>query len=287
MRYSQLRAFHHVAETKGFSRAAEAMNVSQPAVSDQISRLERDHDVLLFQRTGKQTTLTEAGKRLFELTREFFDTEARIADYLSDARAALEGELRLIVDSAHHINDILSQFRVAHPRIKVILRTGNSATVMAELRAFRADVGVVGTPQLDSDMDQLPLNTSPIVAFAARELAQGLPTPITLADLLNLPFVSREGGSQTLGIFQDELTARGLKMEPAITAEGREAVRDIVAAGAGIGVIARSELAEDDRLVALPIADLNVQMSETLICLSRRREVRAIRAFMATAAQAG
>lgn len=285
MRYSQLRAFHHVAETKGFSRAAEAMNVSQPAVSDQISRLERDHDVLLFQRTGKQTALTEAGEQLYKLTREFFDTEARIGDFLSDARAALEGELRLIVDSAHHINDILRQFRAAHPRIKVTLRTGNSATVMSELRAFRADVGVVGTRQVESDLDRVPLNTSPIVAFAAREVAQGLPSPITLADLLKLPFVSREAGSQTLGIFQSELAKRGLRMEPAITAEGREAVRDIVAAGAGIGVIARSELAEDDRLVALPIADLDVAMSETLICLARRREVRAIRAFMATARQ--
>ena len=287
MRYSQLRAFHHVAETKGFSRAAEAMNVSQPAVSDQISRLERDHDVLLFQRTGKQTVLTEAGQRLFDLTREFFDTEARIAEFLSDTRAALEGELRLIVDSAHHINDILSRFRAAHPRIKVILRTGNSATVMTELRAFRADVGVVGTPQVETDMDQVALNTSPIVAFAAREVARGLSAPIALAELLKLPFVSREAGSQTLQIFQAQLAARGLKLEPAITAEGREAVRDIVAAGAGIGVIARSELAEDDRLVALPIADLNVEMSETLICLSRRRDVRAIRAFMAIARQSG
>ncbi len=65
MRHSQLRAFHAVALHGGFSRAAEVVNQSQPALSDQVKRLEQDHDVLLFRREGRRVRLTESGEELF------------------------------------------------------------------------------------------------------------------------------------------------------------------------------------------------------------------------------
>ena len=68
MRYSQLRAFHHVALHGGFSRAARALNISQPSVSDQVRQLEQRHDVLLFTREARQVRMTDAGEALFRLT---------------------------------------------------------------------------------------------------------------------------------------------------------------------------------------------------------------------------
>ena len=73
MRYSQLRAFHHVARCGGFSAAADALNQTQPSLSDQVRKLETAHDVLLFHRDGRRIRLTEAGEGLFRLTRQFFD----------------------------------------------------------------------------------------------------------------------------------------------------------------------------------------------------------------------
>lgn len=283
MRHSQLRAFHFVARTGGFSRAAKAMNLSQPAVSDQVGQLERDHDVLLFHRARRQVSLTEAGERLFALTQPYFEIEERIGEALSASRAAVAGQLRLVVDAAHHINNVLSRFRARHPRVTVSVAVGNSAFVTEELRGYRADIGVIGTPAEEADFDAIPLGSSPIIAFAAREIARSLPNPLPLAELTRQPFVSREEGSKTRQMLESELARRGLKLKPAVTAQGREAVRDIVVAGAGIGAISRAEFGADDRLQALPFADCRLEMRETLICLSRRRDVPTIRAFMAAA----
>ncbi|MDJ0826709.1 MAG: LysR substrate-binding domain-containing protein [Rhodobacter sp.] len=286
MRHSQLRAFHHVAQTGGFSRAARAMHLSQPAVSDQVGQLERDHDVLLFHRTGRQVVLTEAGARLYALTQQYFELEDRIAQALSASQAAIKGRLRLVVDAAHHINDVLSRFRAKHPKVTIDVTVGNSAVVLDELRAYRADIGVIGTRADEADFVAIPLGASPIVAFAPIELAGSLPDPLPLAELTRRPFISREQGSKTRALLETEMTKRGLKLSPAVTAQGREAVRDIVAAGAGIGVISGAEFGADKRLQALPLADCELEMRETLICLSRRREVPVIQAFMEVAGRA-
>jgi len=284
MTYAQLRAFHHVALSGGFSRAAETLRLSQPAISEQVRNLERDHDVLLFRRDRRQVALTKAGEALFALTRQFFDVEARIGDLMSESRAAVEGELRLVVDAAHHVTEILNLYRQAHPRVRIRLQTGNTERVLAELRNFTADVGVIGAEASEHDLDAVPLGHSPIIAFAAKGFA-GVGPDVTLEQLAKLPLVLREQGSKTRAGLEAEATRRGLRLTPAIIAEGREAVRHIVASGAGIGITSAAEFSPDRRLKALPIMDIDVTMSETIVCLSQRRDVRAIRAFMDIAEQ--
>ena len=75
MRYVQLRAFHYVAICGGFSRAAEALCLTQPAISDQVRKLEEEYDVILFNRRKKQVSLTSAGQQLLEISRRLFEVE--------------------------------------------------------------------------------------------------------------------------------------------------------------------------------------------------------------------
>ena len=87
MRHAQLRAFHNVAVHGGFSRAADAMNLTQPALSDQVRKLEAEYDVRLFDRTRKQIAITEAGTRLLEITRRLFEVADQARDMLSESRS--------------------------------------------------------------------------------------------------------------------------------------------------------------------------------------------------------
>ena len=116
MRYTQLRAFHHVASQGGFSRAAEYLNQSQPSLSEQVRQLERDYDFLLFIRRNRKVELTEAGERLLELTRQYFEGEETIGEYLDQSRHALSGTIRIMVDSPAHVSEILHRFRNRHPK---------------------------------------------------------------------------------------------------------------------------------------------------------------------------
>lgn len=86
MRYVQLRAFHHVAICGGFSRAAEELLLTQPAISDQVRKLEEDYDVLLFNRHKRQVRLTPEGEALLAITRRLFDSEDQARQLLSETR---------------------------------------------------------------------------------------------------------------------------------------------------------------------------------------------------------
>ena len=144
MRYSQLRAFHFVALKGGFSRAAAAMHITQPGVSEQVRKLEQDYDVLLFNRERKVIALTQAGEQLFLLTKQFFEIEQHIDEYLSEARTEMDGRIRIIADSARHVTQILAEFRKRYPKVHVLLQSGNSEDVVDRLRSYDAEIGVLG-----------------------------------------------------------------------------------------------------------------------------------------------
>lgn len=283
MRYVQLRAFHHVAVTGGFSRAAEALHLTQPAISDQVRRLEQEYDVLLFVRHHRRVELTPAGRNLLAITHRLFECEARALDFLSESRALRAGELRVMADSAIHLTGLLARYRSRYPGVRVTLRTGNSDEVIAALYGFTADIGVLGTVPQERTLSVVRLGSTPITAFAARGTPWAGLGPVDFARLVGLPLVMREAGSRTRAKIEEAARTRGLTLVPSIEAEGREAVRDLVASGAGIGFVSEAEFGADSRVVALPLAGPPILMDEALVCLAERAEVRQIRAFMALA----
>jgi len=289
MRHSQLRAFHYTALLGGFSRAAEALFVSQPAISEQVRKLETEHDVLLISRERRQITLTRQGEKLFHLTKQLFEVEQQIREYLSESSAAIEGTLRIVADSAHHVTGILSRFRTRYPNIRVTMRTGNTGEILDELRAYNAEIGVVGSLGDSHDLTALSLGRSQIIAFAAKGFLPDGKLSLSLSDLKDQPLIFRETGSKTRQKLLDEAARKKIRLRPAIEAEGREAVRELVASGAGIGFVSRAEFSHDDRLVPLTLSDVDIQMSESIVHLAGRSEVRLIRAFMefARAAESG
>jgi aminoethylphosphonate catabolism LysR family transcriptional regulator len=280
MRYAQLRAFHHVALAEGFSRAADMLNQSQPSVSDQVRRLEVAHDVLLFDRSGRKVRLTEAGEGLFKLTKSFFEIEDGIAVYLDRNRAAIAGRLRIVADSAVHVTQAIGRFRVSHPKVAISLWSGNTEDVLARLRSYDAEVGVVGNIGDDPDLDRVPLGETPIVAIAAHGLIPGEPRSIDFRDLGNWPLVIREPGSRTRAKLEAAAARAGIQLAPAIEVEGREAMREVVASGAGLGFVSEAEFGHDTRLRRIAISSAELSMAETLVTLRARRDVPVIRAFL-------
>ena len=291
MRYSQLKAFYHVARQGGFSRAAAYLNQSQPSLSDHVRQLERDHDVLLFTRRNRKVVLTDAGEEMFRLVRQFFDAEEMIGEFLDQSRKSLKGRLRIMADSSAHITSILHRFRAANPGILVEMRTGNTAEVLTALRQYEAEIGIFGSTSVAPDLDTLPLGASPIIALAAPGFfdnlipASRVSTGLTFDDLAGLPLIFRERGSETQAQVIEAARRAGVRLKPAMVVEGREAMRDLVAEGFGIGFAAEAEIVADSRLDKISISSDRLEMAETLACLTIRRDLPAIRAFFNTLAQ--
>lgn len=283
MRYAQLRAFHYVATCGGFSRAAEELCLTQPAISDQVRKLEEEYDILLFNRQRKQATLTELGKEMLAITRNFFECEQQAKDLLTESRALRTGTLRIVADSAYHLLGIMKSFQTTYPNVRIIMQAGNTETVIRDLYSYDADIGVLGEIPTGQDFEILKLSSTPIIAFASLEHPISQRTSLTFADLAELPLVLRERGSKTRRKLEEGATIAGVKLQGIIEAEGREAVREIVAAGIGIGVVSQAEFGHDPRLIQIPIEGPPMLMEEAMICLKERSQSKIVRALFSAA----
>ena len=287
MRYAQIKAFHHVALRGGFSRAAEALRLTQPALSEQVRKLEAEYDVVLFNRRKKQVTLTEAGRQLLEVTRRFFEAESQIEDVLGQARASAGGRLRIVADSPVHLLGALEAFRSRHPKVQVTISAGNSEQVLAALYAYEADIGVLGDLPPDSNLEILRLGASPLIAFAAKDSPAARRSRIGLSDLAKLPLALREPNSRTRRMLEAAAARAGVELTATIEAEGREAIREIVATGSAVGVVSEAEFGHDPRLKKIAISGEPMLVEEALVCLKERAGGRLVRAFLEVAGRRG
>lgn len=278
--HAQLKAFHAVAVHGGFTRAAERLFLSQPAISDQVRKLEEHYGVQLFHRTKRSVQLSELGERLLAITQRLFAAEGEAEELLSSSRALRTGSLTLAVDSPVHVLPYIARFNARYPGIRISLVTGNTDEALGRLFAYRADLAVVGRPVEDPRLLCKPLSCGPLVAFVARGHPWASRTAIQLADLDDLPMVLREQGSMTRQLLEEEMRRAGLRLRPAIEVEGREAVRELVLAGMGVGLVSAAELGDHPQVHALPIIDCQRQMTETLVCLREQGARRIIESFL-------
>jgi LysR family transcriptional regulator, low CO2-responsive transcriptional regulator len=280
MRYVQIRAFHYVATYGGFSRAADALFLTQPAISDQVRKLEEAYDMLLFNRQKKQVHLTPQGAQLFEITKRFFEVENQALDFLSENKAFTTGTLRIKADSAHHVLGTIQKFRQKFPDIKIEIKTGNSQDVIDDLLSYDADIGVLGTIPKNPNIQVVKLGKSPIIAFTAKSNPLSKHKTLTFEQLGKLPLVMREKGSKTRQKLETAAALDNTTLLPAIEAEGREAVQEIVGSGTGIGFVSQKEFFQDDQFVAIRIKGAPIEMEEAVVNLKERSDGKLIRTFM-------
>jgi aminoethylphosphonate catabolism LysR family transcriptional regulator len=278
--HAQLKAFHAVATHGGFSRAAEKLFLTQPAVSDQVRRLEEYYGVLLFYRNKRTVRMTALGERLLALTQRLFAVEAEVDELLSCHRALTEGELTLAVDSTIHILPYLARFNETWPGIALKLVTGNTRQSLERLLTYRADLAILGGEIDDERLQSVSLSDAPLVAFVSAGHAWAEHAEISLRDLANMPIVLREEGSTTRALIEAEMRAAGLALRHTIEAQGREAASEIVAAGIGVGIVSRAEIGRDHRIRAISIRDCQARMHESLVCLREQASRRIIQTFM-------
>ncbi len=236
--------------------------------------------MLLFNRSRKQVTLTHSGQKLLEVTHRMFEAEQQALELLTESRALRSGTLRIVADAAHHLLHILGTFRKKHPGIQVSMRAGNTETVVSNLYSYDADIGVLGEVPTSRDFEILKLNSTPVVAFVSLDHPLAKASSLTLKELAQQSLVLRERGSKTRQKLEDMASASKVELRPAIEAEGREAVREIVASGAGIGFVSAAEFGQDARLVKIQIEGPEILMDEALICLRERSGGKLVRAFL-------
>ncbi len=280
MRYAQLKAFHAVAENGGFSKAADRLSLTQPAISDHIRKLEEAYGAELFLRRRGVVELTSFARKLFAVTERMFEAEAEALELLSRAKGMEEGTLSIGADAATHVLPLVRRFRQRYPKIQLRLVAGNSAQLLERLDRFEIDFAVIAeAPPQQAYLARL-LRDDEIHALTAATHPFAKRAEISLAEFVQQPVVLREEGSATRGLLLAEIARRSLALANAMEIESREAAREAVAGGMGVGIISSAEVVPDARLHMLRFSDWQATMSEWLVCLAARADLHIIRAVL-------
>ena len=280
MNLTLLRAFHVVAQAGSFSGAARAGATSQPTLSAQVRSLEASYGVSLFDRHGRKLGLTPLGQRLLAVTTRLFAAEEEARDLLAGARTLTRGLLRVAADSPTHVMPLLASLRERHENVTFSLRTGNSSDVIQSVLSFEADVGVMAKRTADPRIHSLAIRNDQLVLFVPRQHPWAERRSVALGELADRDIVIRERGSVTRELFESRLAERDVRPKRLLEVQTREAVRETVLAGFGIGVVFESELGPDPQTQALEIRDADLSVTEYLICLEERRRLPLVRSFL-------
>ena len=279
MNYSQLRAFHAVATHGTFTGGARDLHVTQPAVTAQVKALETEHGVELFFRRSRGVELTETGRELMGITTRLFGVIEEAECLLESASAEMRGTLRVAADGPFYAMSFLSEFKTRYPDVELKVTIGNSDLVERRLRNYEADVAVMARRGDEDIFSALDCGSEPVVAFVGREHPWAERESISLKELDGADMVRREAGSRTQQAFDEACVANAVSPHFKLELGSREAVREAVAYGLGVGVVALGEIGHDDRLRPLPFSDVEIVNDEYVVCMRTREGSRMIRAF--------
>lgn len=284
MSYSQLRAFDAVARAGSFSRAAQMLGVTQPAVSLQVAALERAYRTDLVQRAGAALGLTQEGQALFALTRQMFSVEAEIEDFLTASLKLQRGHLRFGADGPHLALDLVAGFRKLYPGITLELVLGNATETWNALQQSAVDVAMLANPPEDVRVGYVPVAEQDMMLLVPRGHALAKRPDIGLKDIISEKVIFREHGSNTQRTLERRLKKLRLTLHPILTVGSREAMIEAVSRKIGIGFIFAREKNEDPRSVVVPLRELRASNRNMLVYLKPRRRRRTVQALIDLAA---
>lgn len=277
---AELRAFEATARAGSMSAAARQLGLSQPTISAHIANLEQRFGVEVFHRRGRGVALTEFGALLHEATHRIRRAEEEAELLLLSARSQYQGHLRLGAIGPYNVLPILKRFRAACPRVQISVRMGDSRAVLRGVLDLEHDVGLLLHAVDDARVHCLPYRRQPLVVLASRSHPLAGRGSVSLADLNGREFVLRETGSGTRAAFEAGLAAAGVQVRCALVVGSREGIKEAVAQGLGLGVVAATAFVADERVVALPLHPADVATHVHVVCLKERLPAVLIQRFL-------
>ncbi len=254
----QLKVFDAVARLSSYSRAAEELHLTQPAVSTQVRKLEEHAGLPLFEQLGKKIYLTAAGTELLQHGRAIMAQFEEAQSAMAQFKGVAGGKLNVAVISAgdYFFPRLLVEFARHHQGVTLNLAVRNRDDLLADLAENRTDLAVMVRPPLDSDTINEAFAPHPYVIVAARKHALVGESRISLSRVVREPFIVRETGSDTWQSMVDGFGAHMAKLNVAMQIKSTETIKQAVIAGMGISFLSAHTVSRELRARSLAILDV-------------------------------
>lgn len=276
MTFEQLRVFVTVAEHLHFTRAAQALNLTQPAVSASVAALESTYNLKLFHRVGRRIELTDAGRVFLEDARAVLQHVRETEDHLVALSQLPQGRLNIAASQTVGtcwLPSFIHRLHCEHPEIALHLHIANTVQVAVAVREGVADLGVVEGEVEDPSLDIRPVAGDRLVLVVGRGHPWAGRKRVELDEFAETAWVIREKGSGTRRLFEQLFAAAGhppAQLAGALELPNGEAVARAVAAGAGAAVLSELVVASDVRAGLL--CQIDAPLPKRTFSLLRHKE---------------
>lgn len=284
LNFHQLHIFYTVAEKGSFSHAAQALHMTQPAVTMQMQSLEDYFGTKLFIRSTKRVELTEAGRTLLPFASRSIELMKETDISMSKFTHMLEGRLHLgssLTIGEYILPRLLGPFSAEYPNISVSMKVNNTKQILEEVLSHQLTFGLVEAEVKHPDVFTEAVLSDELKLIAPRNHPLAERESIPLEEMLKYPFVLREQGSGTRKVMEEELARAGcdvsmLKIVMELGSTG--AVKSAVEAGLGISILSQSSVKHEAALGVLKVKDVEgicfarsfyaIYLSSTLLPIS-------------------
>lgn len=258
----RLRVFITAAKTLNFTKCAEQLYISQPAVSKHIGELESRYKVQLFERSGSRLALTEAGRVMLEHAERIADGYRRLQYEMDLFTDRLGGELKVGASTTiaqYVLPQVLARFTARFPEVKVSLASGNSEQVEAALARHDTDLGLVESSARHPGFHYEPFIPDELVLIASTKGWYGRCDQVTLAELQTVPLVLRESGSGTLEVISKYLAAADVRLASlrvVMQLGSTESIKSFVRNSDAMAIVSVASIVDELRSGELRIIDI-------------------------------
>ena len=284
----RLQVFHTVARLLSFTKAADSLHMTQPAVTFQVRQLEEYFNTRLFDRTHNRISLTEVGEKVFTYSEQILGLYREMDNDIRTLTGEIIGVLVIGASTTvaeYMLPRLLGEFQELYPNVKLRLKVSNSLSIVHMVENNDIDIGIVESTVLNKSLavescwqDNLVVIVAPGHPLADKE-------SVHVNELKNYPFISREEGSGTRDVLSDYLEENGMSMNDldlSMEFGSPEAIKNAVESGLGISIVSETTLAKElqlNPLVSVKV-DPPIQRPFSLVHQRQKFRIRAMQEFL-------
>lgn len=281
----QLRALQEIAKYQSITKAAEAMNMTQPAVSIQLKNLQEQFSVPLTEIIGKKIHITEFGQELVETAERIVAEMESIETRMLELKGLLGGKIRIssVSTGKYVIPYLMSDFMKIYPHVDISLEVSNRYNVLAHLQENTTDLALMSILPEDLDFESISLAKNNWYLACAFQKIDFYTREIEKENWAKVPMILREKGSGTRTTMEKFFSEREITIESKMELASNEAVKQAVMAGLGVSVLSNYSMTQeliDKRLAIIPYPGLPLSADWKLIWLKQKKHPPAVKAFI-------
>jgi len=273
----RLQVFHTVARLLSFTKAAETLHMTQPAVTFQVRQLEEYFNTRLFDRTHNRISLTDAGARVYQYSDKIFELYGEMENAVREMTGEISGSLTIGASTTiaeYMLPALLGDFRAKYPEVSIHLKVSNTDGIVSMVENNTIDLGVVEAPVSNKNLVVDECRRDNLVAIVPPGHPKADLDTITMEELLDHPFICREEGSGTREVIAEYMTQCETPMEVAMELGSPEAVKGAVEAGMGVSVVSSATIQKELRLGTLVAIDLKPPLERPFSFVHQKQKFR-------------